>query len=144
MPDSVIERLTNTNPDMETWWDSSPLVFEQWVQKMLSAAPAAGKAPLEAQLRRLFNPQDSTGSLFRGCTTNPPLCLEAVKSDPEYWNVRIDELISANPGLDHKEVTWLLYKEVLTRGADVFRFGDRSSAVSCTFTRSVVSGSRDR
>src|ERR1017187_6387988 len=94
MPDSVIERLTNTNPDMETWWDSSPLVFEQWVQKMLSAAPAAGKAPLEAQLRRLFNPQDSTGSLFRGCTTNPPLCLEAVKSDPEYWNVRIDELIS--------------------------------------------------
>ena len=121
MPDSVIERLTNTNPDMETWWDSSPLVFEQWAQKMLSAAPAAGKAPLEAQLRRLFNPQDSTGSLFRGCTTNPPLCLEAVKSDPEYWNVRIDELISANPGLDHKEVTWLLYKEVLTRGADVFR-----------------------
>jgi transaldolase len=121
MPDSVIERLTNTNPDMETWWDSSPLVFEQWVQKMLSDAPAAGKAPLEAQLRRLFNPQDSTGSLFRGCTTNPPLCLEAVKSDPEYWNVRIDELISANPGLDHKEVTWLLYKEVLTRGADVFR-----------------------
>ena len=121
MPESVIERLTKTNPDMETWWDSSPLVFEQWVQKMVNAASAASKVELENQLRRLFNPQEPARSIFRACTTNPPLSLEAVKSDPEYWNVRIDELMLANRGLDYKELAWLLYKEVITRGAEMFR-----------------------
>jgi len=36
---SVLERLTAVHPDMEIWWDSSPLVFEPWVKKMVDAAP---------------------------------------------------------------------------------------------------------
>ena len=86
MAESVIERLVKTNPHMEIWWDSSPLIFERWVAKMVNAAPAAKQAELEAQLRRLFNAGDPAKSVFRGCTTNPPLSLEAVKADPGYWN----------------------------------------------------------
>ena len=121
MSESVVERLVKTNPGMEVWGDSSPLIFEKWVAKMVSAAPEAKKAELEAQLRRLFVAGDPARSVFRGCTTNPPLSLEAVKSDPEYWNTRIDELIQGNPGIGPKELTWLVYKQVIQRGALMFR-----------------------
>ena len=120
MPESVVERLINTNPGMEVWWDSSPLIFEKWVKRMVEAAPAPRKAELEAQLLRLFNAQDPAKSLFRGCTTNPPLSLETVKSDPEFWNARIDELILAHPQMSAKELAWRVYKQVITRGAEMF------------------------
>lgn len=119
MKESVVERLVATNPDMEVWWDSSPLVFEKWVQKMVGAAPLARKAEMEAQLRRLFNTEEPSKSLFRGCTTNPPLSLEAVKSDPKFWDRRVDELIRANPGISQKELFWMVYKEVVKRGAEM-------------------------
>src|SRR4051812_12035810 len=119
MSESVIERLVKTNPDMEVWWDSSPLIFEPWVARMVKAAPQYCKAELEAQLRRLFNTADPAKSVIRGCTTNPPLSLEAVKSDPAFWDARIDELIEANPGITPKELFWETYKLVVQKGAEV-------------------------
>ena len=99
MSQSVVERLLQTNPSMEVWWDSSPLVFDPWVKKVVSSAPPEKRAELEAQVKRLFVASDPARSVFRGCTTNPPLSLAAVKSDPAYWNRRIDELIAAHPGI---------------------------------------------
>ena len=43
MADSVIERLMQTNPDLEVWWDSSPLVYASWMKSMIERAPAARK-----------------------------------------------------------------------------------------------------
>ena len=120
MIESPIERLTKTHPDLEVWWDSSPLVFEKWVQKMVDAAEPSRRPVLEEQLRRLYNAEDPAKSLFRGCTTNPPLSLKAVQSQPEFWNEWIDDLISSNPDLDRKELAWLTYKEVVKRGAELF------------------------
>lgn len=119
MKESVVERLVATNPDMEVWWDSSPLVFEKWVQKMVGGTALAKKAEMEAQLSRLFNTEEPSKSVFRGCTTNPPLSLEAVKSDPKFWDKRVDELIRANPGISQKELFWMVYKEVVKRGAEM-------------------------
>ena len=51
MSESVVERLVKTNPDMEVWWDSSPLIFERWVTRMVDSAPPGEKAEREAQLR---------------------------------------------------------------------------------------------
>jgi transaldolase len=119
MPQSVVERLLESNPSMEVWWDSSPLVFEPWVTKMVAAAPREKKAELESQLRRLFVAGDPARSVFRGCTTNPPLSLIAVKSDPDYWNSRIDEIIAANPGTTPKELFWETYKAVIRKGAEM-------------------------
>jgi transaldolase len=121
MAESVIERLVKTNPDMEIWWDSSPLIFDRWVTKMVNAAPAAAKAELEAQLRRLFNAGDPARSVFRGCTTNPPLSLEAVKTNPEYWNTQIDAIIHENHGITSRELFWKTYKLVVQKGAQAFR-----------------------
>ncbi|MFC1921962.1 transaldolase family protein [Chloroflexota bacterium] len=119
MNDSVLERLTKVNPDMEIWWDSSPLVFKSWVDKMVESAPAEDKAKLDEQLNRIYVLNDPAQSLVRGCTTNPPLSLTAVKNDPELWNEWIDETIHSNPGLNLSDYFWLTYKEVIRRGAEM-------------------------
>jgi transaldolase len=117
MRKSVLERLTNVHPDLEIWWDSSPLVFKSWLQKMLEKAPAASRATLEEELSRIYVVGDPASSLVRGCTTNPPLSLAAVKNDPKFWNEWIDDLIASNPGLARYDYYWLTYKEVIRRGA---------------------------
>ena len=119
MSESPIERLIKTNPDMEIWWDSSPLMFEPWVQKMLQNADPAERDELEQQLRRLYNTQDPAKSLFRGCTTNPPLSWEAVRGDIPTWSAYVDQLIEENPDLDNQKIAWLTYKEVIRRGAEM-------------------------
>ncbi|MGD0610698.1 MAG: transaldolase family protein [Anaerolineales bacterium] len=120
MNESVIERLTKTHPDMEIWWDSSPLVFDQWVRKMVDAAEPARKPILKEQLGRLYNASEPAKSVFRGCTTNPPLSWTAVQSESKFWGEWIDNLIRANPDLALKEVTWSTYKEVVKRGSEMF------------------------
>lgn len=120
MTKSIVEKLVATHPDLEIWWDSSPLVFESWVQKMLASCDNAKRDTLEEQLRRLYNTDDVASSLFRGCTTNPPLSWEVLKSDPSYWGEFVDELVFSNPDLNYQEISWLTYKEIVKRGADMY------------------------
>jgi transaldolase len=119
MQESALERLARVNPDMEIWWDSSPLVFESWVKEMVDAAPRAKKAILDEQLNRIYVVDDPAKSLIRGCTTNPPLSLTAVKNDFPYWNEWVDNLIQSHPGLGRHEYSWLTYREVIRRGAEM-------------------------
>jgi transaldolase len=119
MIESPVERLMKVHPDLEVWWDSSPLVYDKWAQKMLDSAEPNRRAVLEEQLQRLYNTQDPAKSLVRGCTTNPPLSLTAIKSDPKFWNEWIDDLTRSNPDLDPRELSWLTYKEVVKRGAEM-------------------------
>src|ERR1035441_5702976 len=116
---SVLERLTAVHPDMEIWWDSSPLVFEPWVKKMVDAAPSSDKARLEDELNRIYCIDNPAKSLIRGCTTNPPLSLTAVESNPKFWNKWIEDLATSRPGLSQYEYYWLTYKEVVRRGAEM-------------------------
>jgi len=120
MADSVIERLMKTNPTLEVWWDSSPLVYAPWMKSMIERAPAGQKEERAAQLGRLFNVTDPAKSVFRGCTTNPPLSLTAVKADPQKWDARIRELAHENPDADAKRLSWLVYKDVIRKGAEMF------------------------
>lgn len=118
MAKSVVERLQDTHPDLEIWWDSSPLIFDSWAQKMVEAAPAGQRKELEAQLKRLFVWDDMARSVIRGCTTNPPLSLGAIKNDLPTWEKWVDGQIKANPGIGLKELWWITYKEVVRRGAE--------------------------
>lgn len=117
MSESVVERFQSTHPDMELWWDSSPLIFDSWVKKMVETAPAGEKKELESQLNRLFVWDDMAKSLFRGCTTNPPLSLGAIKDDLPFWEKWVDDQIKANPGITVEGLWWITYKEVVQRGA---------------------------
>ncbi len=119
MTKSAIERLVEANPQLEIWWDSSPLVYEKWTRRLLESAAPAQRPALEAQLHRFFDLEDPTAGLVRGCTTNPPLAYEAVKSDPDFWNEWIADAIHDNPDLDAKEIAWLVYEETIRRGAAI-------------------------
>ncbi len=119
MSESPVERLMNTHPDLEVWWDSSPLVYGKWAQNMVDAAVPSRRPELAEQLKRLYDPKQPAASLIRGCTTNPPLSLAAVKSDPAFWNDCIDDLIQSHRDLDVRELAWLTYKEVVRRGAEM-------------------------
>jgi transaldolase len=119
MTTSVIERLLEANPRLEIWWDSSPLVYDKWKQRLLDSVPPAKRPLLEQQLIRLFDVDDPAAGLVRGCTTNPPLAYDAVKTDPDFWNEWIAVAIHDNPGLDPKEIAWLTYEETIRRGAQI-------------------------
>ena len=120
MNESPVERLVQTHPDLEIWWDSSPLVYNPWVRKMLNAAEPAHRPILEAQLSRLYNSEEPAKSLFRGCTTNPQLSWQAVKSAPDAWGAWIDDLYQSNPETSLRDLTWAAYKEVVRRGAQMY------------------------
>ena len=118
----VLERLAATNPDCEIWWDSSPLIYASWKAATLAAAPVGRKAAWDAQLTRLFDPEVARrdGQMgFRGVTTNPPLSLQALQADPDFW---IDQIrgIAADGGTV-EQVYWAIYLDIVRRGAAMIR-----------------------
>lgn len=117
MTQSVFERLTEVHPEMEIWWDSSPLVFTSWVKKMVDSVPTSQKKQVKEQLNRIFIVRDPAKSLIRGCTTNPPLSLIAVQNDLPFWNSWVDTLIRSKKNLSRYDYFFLTYKEVIRRGA---------------------------
>jgi transaldolase len=116
----ILEKIAEVNPDAEIWWDSSPLVYRNWAREMVEKAPDAKREIWGTQLKRLFDPEDSGATFFRGVTTNPPLSFDAIKDDPQFWANFVKELIRANPEKGVEEIFWLTYKEVVKRGAEFF------------------------
>lgn len=118
----ILERLGATNPNCEIWWDSSPLVYETWKRGMLDAAPSAKRDAWRAQLERLFDPDviATEGRMgFGGVTTNPPLSLQAIQTDPDFWIGEIHRIAADHPGADVEEIYWRVYLEVVRRGAEM-------------------------
>ena len=118
---SIVEKLAFSGPNVEVWWDSSPLVFPNWAERVLHEAPAEERDTLAAQIKRLYDPENPTATLFRGVTTNPPLSLAAIHDDPTRWQTWINEYLKTHPQADEEEVAWNLYKEVVIRGAKAFQ-----------------------
>ncbi len=116
---SVVEKLWEVNPEAEIWWDSSPLIYDNWRTKMLGEA--SDKKEMLAWLDRLYNkdnkPEDN---IFRGVTTNPPLSYKAIKDNPDYWSKWVDDLIEKDRCTDSEVVFWDTYKEIVKRGAEAY------------------------
>lgn len=120
----VLEKLAQTNPDCEIWWDSSPIVYEQWALKTISEAPKDKQAVWAEQLERLYDPatvEAKATAGFRGVTTNPSLSLQAILSDPEYWTGEIRRIIAENPMDNAEQIYWKTYLETVRRGAEMMR-----------------------
>ena len=130
MPPSVVELLDQTAEGMEIWWDSSPLIFDGWRQTVLDGVKDSKQREILAvQLGRLYNHEAPEESVFVGCTTNPPLSVDALSQqsedgsrewDPE-WTAWIDTLIRNHPHASQYELFWKTYLEVVSRGAAMFR-----------------------
>jgi len=117
---NLFEDLVAVSPGMEIWWDSSPVIFGNWCTKMLAKAEDADKPALEAQFARMYTTGDPMSQLFRGVTTNPPLSLAAFKDDPARWEKVAAKVVADNQGLDTEGLFWVLYKEVVKQGSDMF------------------------
>jgi transaldolase len=106
---------------LEVWWDSSPLVYPNWANKLLAGVDEAARPALAAHLKRWFDPQHPERTLFRGVTTNPPLSLQAMQNDPPRWQAWIEDYCRQYPEADTGQVYWALYKEIVRLGAEAFR-----------------------
>ena len=117
---NFFERLVDISPGMEIWWDSSPVIFENWCKKILEKADPGDRDLLMAQFSRMYDRDNPMSQLFRGVTTNPPLSLQAIQDDPAYWEKVAKDLLAENPGLDTEALFWELYKTVVKRGSDMY------------------------
>jgi transaldolase len=116
---SVVEKLWEVNPKAEIWWDSSPIIYENWCAKMIQRT--ANKEEMKVWLSRLYskdNPPEK--NILRGVTTNPPLSYNAIKDNPEYWAQWVDNLIAKDRCTDAEVVFWQTYREIVKRGAEMY------------------------
>jgi len=120
MKKNPFERLMETHPGLEIWWDSSPLVYDSWAEGVMKKA-APGKAEdIRENLKRLYDPEHPEKTLFRGVTTNPPLSLGVIKARELFVNQIIDGFIEQNPSVNKESLFWMTYKEIVRRGAEMY------------------------
>ncbi len=122
MKEHVLEQLAATNPESEIWWDSSPLIYESWKAETLAKDPDPATSGWSQQLTRFFDLPtiQAEGKMgFRGVTTNPPLCLQAIKLAPDTWAHRIRQIAKEHPDADVEGVYWRLYLELVRKGAEM-------------------------
>ena len=117
---NLLEKLVDISPGMEIWWDSSPVIFNNWCRKTLDNAAPEDREIMQRQFDRMYNESAPETQLFRGVTTNPALSLQAIQDDPDYWKNAALEIITENPGIDKETLFWKLYKQVVKRGSDMY------------------------
>jgi len=117
---NFFERLVDISPGMEIWWDSSPVIFENWCRKILEKADPADRDLLKTQFNRMYDRDNPMSQLLRGVTTNPPLSLQAIQDDPAYWEKVAKDILAENPDFDREALFWELYKTVVKRGSEMY------------------------
>jgi len=117
---NLFEKLVDVSPGMEIWWDSSPVIFDNWCRKMLDKAAPENRVIMQAQFDRMFDDSSPETQLFRGVTTNPALSLQAINDDPAYWENVAKAIVAENTGMDKEALFWSLYREVVKRGSDMY------------------------
>lgn len=106
---TVIEEWAAFAPELELWWDASPLVFDGWAAAQPDPAAAA----------RLL-PRDGL-PVFRGVTTNPIISAAVLKADPDGWKTWIRTHAKERSLADPEPVYWATYLEIVRRGAERMR-----------------------
>ncbi len=117
---NLFEKLVDLSPGMEIWWDSSPIIFDNWCQKVRDKADPSVHEILNAQFERMYDAKNLNGQLFRGVTTNPPLSLQAIEDDIQRWEKIAEGFIKENPAITVEELFWLNYKEIVRLGSEMY------------------------
>jgi transaldolase len=115
---SPTERFAETCDTSEIWWDSSPLVYESWSKQTIDASE--DRDSYAAWHNRYYAGENPREQLFRGCTTNPPLTLAALRDRPEFWKAFVIEMRRKNPAATVSELWWKLYLELIKRGGEYY------------------------
>ena len=117
---SAIQRLSETSPDMEVWWDSSPLIYKSWSKKILDKTEDSYKQIMRNQLEKLFNYDKPLDMVFAGVTTNPRLTSNVLNLIPEEVNPIVDKLINDYPSKSDYQIAWEVYKAITAEGTKLY------------------------
>ena len=112
-----MQRLSETSDVAELWWDSSPLIFNKWMDSVIEKVKPEDKEKLKAQLKVLFDTENPGDCLFDGVTTNPKLTNIVLGLMSEEINPIIDEIIEGNKAKSDYLLVWKTYKKITKRGA---------------------------
>ncbi|MFC1693575.1 transaldolase family protein [Candidatus Latescibacterota bacterium] len=120
--DNAVKRLKALNPETEIWWDSSPLVWPNFVEDFPKSSdlPETDSAWLKNELESMFLGNPPGNWIFSGCTTNPPLSWAVLKTRKEEWNKIIIEKRKTYKGKSKYGLFLAVYFEVIRRGAEKF------------------------
>jgi transaldolase len=108
-----VVRLKNVSPGMEVWWDTSPLLYGEWLQGPGREFAAAGLFALEPG--DTARPRFSAASVLDGATTNQPLTWQVLEKQGPEWAAWLESNAS---GADPREAMWRVFVEVAAAGAD--------------------------
>ena len=114
MATNPLAALAATHPELEVWFDSSPLILDAWKSEVIAAHE--GRTDADRCRERL----EGVEEVLVGCTTNPPLTAQAVEYDPSRWAARLREMTGGQAS-DPAEAMWKLYESVVREGAERFR-----------------------
>ncbi|MCU0510911.1 MAG: transaldolase family protein [Anaerolineae bacterium] len=108
-----VVRLKDVSPGMEVWWDTSPLLYGEWLQGPGREFAAAGLFALEPG--DTARPRFSAASVLDGATTNQPLTWQVLEKQGPEWAAWLESNAS---GADPREAMWRVFVEVAAAGAD--------------------------
>ncbi len=110
-----VQTLLEASPGMEIWWDTSPLLYPEWLAGL-------GEGYYESNLFQIEQTgeavQFAADSLLQGSTTNQPLTWQVIEKYPHLWGEWLLAELRQTPDLEIKEAMWRLFIEVAARGAD--------------------------
>jgi transaldolase len=113
-------RLKELSSDTEIWWDSSPLVWPNFRENYLSKVPEADRAQFTADTGSMFFNAPVDEWAFDGCTTNPPLSWDVLKTRKAEWAGIIREVRKGYTGRSKYGLFLQVYFEVVKRSAEKF------------------------
>ena len=111
-----VQRLKNTGTDLELWWDSSPLVYQDWLATQAEHTREIGLFRLNGGST---TPQFTPRSLLQGATTNQPLTWNVIANNPGKWSQWLEKDLRHLDNPSAEEVMWRLFIKVAQEGAQM-------------------------
>jgi len=118
--DNPWRKFKALNPETEIWWDSSPLVWPNFKQDYAAKVPEKNREWFRQEMEEMFFDAPLNQWIFEGCTTNPPLSWNVLKSRKQEWDQIIREKRKVYKGKSVYGFFLEVYYEVVKRGAEKF------------------------
>jgi transaldolase len=119
MSQHFLENFSEKNSGVEFWWDSSPLILDEWKESFLKKLDKTKKKFFLNFFNNLISENNPGSQFFLGATTNPVLAWKVVHSNKEYWKkfVQSQKKVSST---NSDRLFWALYREIAKLGAEKF------------------------